>query len=132
MCQMASMTHLKQLIQWRNFWWIYSGINRKETNKLYKYIVSSSKFLGKIYCALCLWEVQSHFYNHKESFNSRVCANVTTLSKLLWKIRDRLNGIQTLKVYYIATKNWMLRLQKRSYKKNCWKKKKTTHFWASL
>lgn len=34
----------------------------------------------------------------------RVWANVTTLSKLFWKIRDRLNGTQTLKVYYVATK----------------------------
>ena len=87
----------------------------KSKNILCKCVASTSIEPDKVYLETIEGDFKQHFYNHEKSCNNSTSYNDTTLSKYVWKTKEKYNDIPILQWYIIRKVPSYLNLTKRFF-----------------
>ena len=77
--------------------------NYQRRDIIYKCIASTTVIPDKIYLGTAEGNFRKRYYNHNKSFKNREKANNTTLSKNLWKVKDKYKETPFLKCSIIKS-----------------------------
>ena len=72
--------------------------NCQQNDVIYKCIASTSVNPDRAYIETAEGEFKKQYYNHNKLFRHGSYANETTLSKYVWKIKDKYNEMPSLKL----------------------------------